>query len=1152
MSQQSQALPNKKFDASNRLRDDFVRFGNSLVQFAALNFFPPSGQLPTACNSPPSQGDQSTAAALAQACNPTVQTVQSNSSGSSDEGENGESFKEEASQCQENDKKADMIWPNGNTDFEVPKLQMSMAGQGIAFHFGWSFCCTNTKVIKGAFTRRYLHCLGVFKCSNHQCQFVARPLQPKKKTKGAVPLPPKHVCPMHPNQSLEFVQCKCTMSLDLHEDHTMARHTGLHDHPRPPLTKPSPEAIRELEAAVLTNPSAGPAKLRMGVPGRKAMPDVSDAFVNQDRLAHHRRKILQGTDRPGHSHGIRPSTAALFDFAKDLGHMKSPFFKDVCMDPQCMSITMQTPSMEKALAENTSGLQSDTLEGAIHENDFDGEISLHFTSCFDPICDRWVPVLITLLFGKSMKHFGRHWQLFFGCYNNCKSWADFEQTFCGITMDWSDALGSSFLLALCDFSSRFPDGKLTEDQAQAFVRKCGVHFKRSVIRVARIRAVVGDDDGKDTFLNLVSQMTSSGTTPVQFVRVCKQIFEQFPSSVNWLKWYLNPKRAASFFPAVQNFSPSEAERWNKLHSSTNGQENLGGLFKHLFMGANKLTINETVLSVFKFATRFDTDRSAVMSGLPTKYGQCPRTQNKKGRKGKRSRNDGRPPDKNSTLFPRSKKKARRAASKEAKASLSVSQDNRFAGPKWAFTTASGAHMTNTCPLDAFLMSLFAPAKGKAMINPLCELSDPSSLVATTFQHMEAHKWNAARLHWYDKWFNHDITESRNWWGSVQEQFSGDRRGMGPLEQSFRIKYHQMVRCMNNNCPSKQLSNEVIPDELKIPGSTLALTMLDGQTVTDCIAMALDDSVKKVCQISQDCGGPSFYTKAEIVQWPRLLCIDTTSNSLDKIAFVSRWGGKKFVLRSAVLCDNFHFTALTRMPKGWMHNDGIDRPMFTFYDLEDIVEACRGRLPALTMFEVLDDSDTREFLDPNHDWRDTFVGTAAVTGFTGTPNFQNDKGNSNSVMDDKGGDDGGRGRSQFATPRALLQSLKAHISQGTQSSRQTKAETTTKRKAKADKKQDRRKSRKMMGWSIPASSPKRGPLPTCKGCGQKIERHEHRVRHKFESEKDPTIKPIWQYHLKSSCLLNMSGEHMSSFLAKKFSSKGAQICQAMVAKFAFDD
>ena len=168
-------------------------------------------------------------------------------------------------------------------------------------------------------------------------------------------------------------------------------------------------------------------------------------------------------------------------------------------------------------------------------------------------------------------------------------------------MDWSDALGTSFLQGLCAFSSKFSDGHITEDQALSFVRKCNVHFQRSLTRVVRNGRVVKTDADADEFMALVGTMTLTGTTPREFSRVCGQIAKQFPHAVNWLKWHLLPKRAGSFFPAAQDFDDKEFLCWFKLPSSTNAQENLGGFFKHLFVMGRKLTINESVLSVFEFS-----------------------------------------------------------------------------------------------------------------------------------------------------------------------------------------------------------------------------------------------------------------------------------------------------------------------------------------------------------------------------------------------------------------------------------------------------------------------------------------------------------------------------------------------------------------------
>ena len=145
-------------------------------------------------------------------------------------------------------------------------------------------------------------------------------------------------------------------------------------------------------------------------------------------------------------------------------------------------------------------------------------------------------LLVTLIFGKSKKHFMEHWNVLFQSFDDCKSWSEFEDNFCGVTMDWSAALGSAFLASLSEFSKRFSDGNLSEDQLKSFVRKCGIHFYRSVTRVARNRGAVKTDEEKDEYLSLVAKMVSTGTTPAQFARVCKDIIKKFPK-LNYSKYY---------------------------------------------------------------------------------------------------------------------------------------------------------------------------------------------------------------------------------------------------------------------------------------------------------------------------------------------------------------------------------------------------------------------------------------------------------------------------------------------------------------------------------------------------------------------------------------------------------------------------------------
>ena len=46
-------------------------------------------------------------------------------------------------------------------------------------------------------------------------------------------------------------------------------------------------------------------------------------------------------------------------------------------------ITLQSSYMREVLLEASSGLQSDTLEGVIHDPKYSGNVDIHFTSSYD-------------------------------------------------------------------------------------------------------------------------------------------------------------------------------------------------------------------------------------------------------------------------------------------------------------------------------------------------------------------------------------------------------------------------------------------------------------------------------------------------------------------------------------------------------------------------------------------------------------------------------------------------------------------------------------------------------------------------------------------------------------------------------------------------
>ena len=141
------------------------------------------------------------------------------------------------------------------------------------------------------------------------------------------------------------------------------------------------------------------------------------------------------------------------------------FIVDMKLANDINIITMQSNYMKTVIHEHASSLQSDTMEGVLSEPDWNGTLDIHITSQFDQVIQRWVPVLISIMFGRSKKDFAEHWSKLLECYPT-DSWEEFEKTFPGVTVDWSDALGLSFLDTI---QAAFPD--VSAETKFSFLRK---------------------------------------------------------------------------------------------------------------------------------------------------------------------------------------------------------------------------------------------------------------------------------------------------------------------------------------------------------------------------------------------------------------------------------------------------------------------------------------------------------------------------------------------------------------------------------------------------------------------------------------------------------------------------------------------------------
>ena len=356
--------------------------------------------------------------------------------------------------------------------------------------------------------------------------------------------------------------------------------------------------------------------------------------------------------------GIRPSIGSLMQFETDLPEEHKCFVSKskIFQGTGTNYIIMQLPWMVEVLQETAIGFQTDTSEGSILEHDlFDGTCDLHMISAYSAILKRWVPVLLAIIFGRSADDYKPCFEAVFDSYE-ADSWEDFinhDENFCGFSRDWSEAERKAISEALKEFALCKFNKTLTDEEVGSFQRSCMVHFERSFRRVLKNGNIIPAEEA-DEARKLVDNLKDPDSSFSDFRKSIEKLCEKFPRAKGWISWYLEPKKAKSFFPACQKFTERENERFDKLSKDTNAQENLIKQWTEQWQpgrtkGKNKNNITETILKCYKWMNSWGRDYDLVQNGMSTRYNQFPRSDGKTKRT-KRHKNDGRPKDTTSALL----------------------------------------------------------------------------------------------------------------------------------------------------------------------------------------------------------------------------------------------------------------------------------------------------------------------------------------------------------------------------------------------------------------------------------------------------------------------------------------------------------------------
>ena len=902
-------------------------------------------------------------------------------------------------------------FPNGNTTLVYSGSELT--DRGLPF-FGHRFVQTNTKQLKSC-TSRYYYCLGVYACTFEGCSYLVTPKVPQRNAFGSSPTPfqdDSAVCPRHPSSQVQWIRCTggpsrkgwsrvygppCTVVTYVSEEGKVwAKHKGFHNHPFCPPTRPSPVALQEFSKIVQEHPDATPQQLRFGVRGGKPMGDVHPSFTNKDRIAYHRRKTIG-------NQGINETFAAFLQFLDDL---PEKFLLDYELQKPHRIFTFQTKYMQEVLQELEAGFQSDTIEGIIHDPMYNSStVDLHFTSAYDKLVGRYVPVLISIVFGRTADSFYRHFVHLFSSLSaeTNQSWHTFKEQFPGITCDWSAALNKAYNQAILDHTRSLPGGEnLTESDMQAFFRSCSVHFMRSLLKVVQNAKAIPRGEKVKRFISLVDKLRAQETSYEQFHSTVITLVKEFPHTKRWINWYLSKRKAASFFPACQNFTTEEHTKfYSRLASTTNAQESLGGFFQMLFMSGGKkhLAWNQTVLNCWTFVNRFDLDRRGVQSGLQPRYGHTHSPAKRPGSKARpRHRDNYKPPaiERPIDLTTKGKLEDSKEPSVEQGClwewdsegepkllsgnEYNPSNGGQFCGPKWNIPSVA----SNTCAFESFLVALYAPHHAGELESPYLELENEKSLLARSFQLMDENRNDDARIIWFSAVYN---TPIEDWLQGKSKDVFGDLDRMmmnttGGFDQSALAQYQHDYSCQREDrglqCKHDDKFYKFLPGSPIIPGESIIsplmsqtyvlLRVYEGEEsklkakLKEAFDEAFGDKVVEPCRQKyydireeriKNCPGPEKQRLlAAAFDFPHTFVVWASGCSrLSDVPRQWRFLHRRLTLRAVILGNSSHFITMIPMHHGWMRYDGIHRPCFRFFNIEDQNHATGGKCLMALFYEA---------------------------------------------------------------------------------------------------------------------------------------------------------------------------------------------------------
>ena len=331
-------------------------------------------------------------------------------------------------------------------------------------------------------------------------------------------------------------------------------------------------------------------------------------------------------------------------------------------------------------------------------------------------CDaiqRWIPVQLSWIRGLSEDYYTIHFTVLFQQFLLHSILPEEREKLATSIVDFSKAQQKGFVAAYMNVF-----GKTDANEAMKKLKGCREHFRQSVTRVKRNRAIIRvDEEGafQSLCIGLLEPTIPPGPTHEDKI---DELRRRFPKTRRWLDWWTMADVEALLFPSRRAMLEDHPDGDDGLPSSTNAQESLHRVY-YMFSPGKK-TMLKGMVQLYAFLKALERDYALTMRGIPIRYGSQlkkqvdvsqslgwtkPTKRQQAATKENQAKNDGRPPDTTDLLLGESQGRAKKSNTGRPPNSVNIDRNRHTTYASYAASKVK--QLSNRCWLSAALESLYA-------------------------------------------------------------------------------------------------------------------------------------------------------------------------------------------------------------------------------------------------------------------------------------------------------------------------------------------------------------------------------------------------------------------------------------------------------------